>query len=183
MWMTFDRCIARSMMQASMPRFGLERYGFAPRASPRQSDVMIVAGTLTNKMKPALRKVYDQMPEPRCMISMGSCAVAAAITITATASFLNLRPRRAGRHLCARLSADHRGARLRRAAASKDSPDGDDRAMSEAWNCLVRTSLARAPGACWTAVAFGELTIVARAASVIETLTFLRDGLACRFTS
>ena len=52
----------------------LERFGAAPRASPRQSDVMIVAGTLTNKMAPALRKVYDQMPEPRYVISMGSCA-------------------------------------------------------------------------------------------------------------
>ena len=45
-----------------------------PRASPRQSDVMIVAGTLCNKMAPAFRKVYDQMPEPRYVISMGSCA-------------------------------------------------------------------------------------------------------------
>lgn len=50
------------------------RYGVVFRASPRQSDVMIVAGTLTNKMAPALRKVYDQMPEPRWVISMGSCA-------------------------------------------------------------------------------------------------------------
>ncbi len=61
-------------MQAAMPRYDVERFGFAPRASPRQSDVMIVAGTLTNKMAPALRKVYDQMPEPRYVISMGSCA-------------------------------------------------------------------------------------------------------------
>lgn len=52
----------------------MDRYGIVFRASPRQSDVMIVAGTLTNKMAPALRKVYDQMPEPRWVISMGSCA-------------------------------------------------------------------------------------------------------------
>jgi NADH-quinone oxidoreductase subunit B len=75
MWMTFGlACCAVEMMQASMPRYDVERFGFAPRASPRQSDVMIVAGTLTNKMAPALRKVYDQMPEPRYVISMGSCA-------------------------------------------------------------------------------------------------------------
>ena len=75
MWMTFGlACCAVEMMHASMPRYDLERYGFAPRASPRQSDVMIVAGTLCNKMAPALRKVYDQMPEPRYVISMGSCA-------------------------------------------------------------------------------------------------------------
>src|ERR1700759_2069441 len=75
MWMTFGlACCAVEMMQASMPPWDLERFGFAPRASPRKSDVMIVAGTLTNKMAPALRKVYDQMPEPRYVISMGSCA-------------------------------------------------------------------------------------------------------------
>ena len=73
--MTFGlACCAVEMMQASMPRYDMERFGAAPRASPRQSDVMIVAGTLTNKMAPALRKVYDQMPEPRYVISMGSCA-------------------------------------------------------------------------------------------------------------
>jgi NADH-quinone oxidoreductase subunit B len=75
MWMTFGlACCAVEMMQASMPRYDLERFGFAPRGSPRQSDVMIVAGTLCNKMAPALRKVYDQMPDPRYVISMGSCA-------------------------------------------------------------------------------------------------------------
>ena len=75
MWMTFGlACCAVEMMQASMPRYDLERFGVAPRASPRQSDVMIVAGTLTNKMAPALRKVFDQMPNPRYVISMGSCA-------------------------------------------------------------------------------------------------------------
>src|SRR6056297_1449373 len=74
-WMTFGlACCAVEMMHTAMPRYDVERFGFAPRASPRQSDVMIVAGTLTNKMAPALRKVYDQMPEPRYVISMGSCA-------------------------------------------------------------------------------------------------------------
>jgi NADH-quinone oxidoreductase subunit B len=74
MWMTFGLacCAVEGLMQASGPRYDLERFGVAPRASPRQSDVMIVAGTLTNKMAPALRKVYDQMP--RWVISMGSCA-------------------------------------------------------------------------------------------------------------
>ena len=75
MWMTFGlACCAIEMMQASMPRYDMERFGMAPRASPRQSDMMIVAGTLTNKMAPALRKVYDQMPNPRYVVSMGSCA-------------------------------------------------------------------------------------------------------------
>ena len=75
MWMTFGlACCAIEMMQASMPRYDMERFGMAPRASPRQSDLMIVAGTLTNKMAPALRKVYDQMPNPRYVLSMGSCA-------------------------------------------------------------------------------------------------------------
>jgi NADH-quinone oxidoreductase subunit B len=75
MWMQFGlACCAVEMMQVAMPRYDVERFGFAPRASPRQSDVMIVAGTLVNKMAPALRKVYDQMPEPRYVISMGSCA-------------------------------------------------------------------------------------------------------------
>lgn len=75
MWMQFGlACCAIEMMQMAMPRYDAERFGLAPRSSPRQSDVMIVAGTVCNKMAPALRKVYDQMPEPRYVISMGSCA-------------------------------------------------------------------------------------------------------------
>lgn len=73
--MTFGlACCAVEMIHAYMPRYDLDRFGIVPRPSPRQSDVMIVAGTLTNKMAPALRKVYDQMAEPRWVISMGSCA-------------------------------------------------------------------------------------------------------------
>lgn len=73
--MTFGlACCAVEMMHLSAPRYDQDRLGIIFRASPRQSDVMIVAGTLTNKMAPALRQVYDQMPEPRWVISMGSCA-------------------------------------------------------------------------------------------------------------
>lgn len=64
--MTFGlACCAVEMMHLSTPRYDQDRLGIIFRASPRQSDVMIVAGTLTNKMAPALRQVYDQMPDPR----------------------------------------------------------------------------------------------------------------------
>ena len=76
MWpMSFGlACCAIEMIHTGCSRYDLDRFGIVFIPSPRQSDVMIVAGTLTNKMAPALRKVYDQMAEPRWVISMGSCA-------------------------------------------------------------------------------------------------------------
>ncbi len=73
--MTFGlACCAIEMMAAGASRYDFDRFGVIFRATPRQSDVMIVAGTVTVKMAPVLRKVYDQMPEPRWVISMGTCA-------------------------------------------------------------------------------------------------------------
>jgi len=74
MWMTFGlACCAIEMMQMAMPRYDAEQFGFAPRASPRQSDIISWPARCATRW-PALRKVYDQMPEPRYMISTGSCA-------------------------------------------------------------------------------------------------------------
>ncbi len=76
MWpVTFGlACCAVEMMHTGAARYDLEQFGIMFRGSPRQADVMIVAGTLVNKMAPVLRKVYDQMTEPKWVISMGSCA-------------------------------------------------------------------------------------------------------------
>jgi NADH-quinone oxidoreductase B subunit len=67
-------CCAIEMMAAYASNYDLERFGIFPRPSPRQSDVMIVAGTVTFKMADRIRRLYEQMPEPRYVISMGSCS-------------------------------------------------------------------------------------------------------------
>lgn len=74
-YLTFGlACCAVEMMQAATSRYDMDRFGMMPRASPRQADLLIVSGTLTNKMAPVLRKIYDQMAEPRYVVSVGSCA-------------------------------------------------------------------------------------------------------------
>lgn len=73
--MTFGlACCAVEMMHTAVSRYDMDKFGLIFRASPRQSDVMIVAGTVTNKMAPAVRRLYDQMPTSKWVVSMGSCA-------------------------------------------------------------------------------------------------------------
>ena len=67
-------CCAIELMQTGGPRADLDRFGAVPRATPRQSDLMIVAGTLTYKMAKRTKLLYDQMPDPKYVISMGSCS-------------------------------------------------------------------------------------------------------------
>ncbi len=67
-------CCAIEMIHAAMSRYDLDRFGILLRASPRHSDLIIVAGTLTNKMAPIIRRLYEQIPDPKWVVSMGSCS-------------------------------------------------------------------------------------------------------------
>jgi hypothetical protein len=127
-WMTFGlACCAVEMIHVNMPRYDMERFGVAPRASPRQSDVMIVAGTLCNKMAPALRKVYDQMSRAEVRHLDGQLRQWRRLLPLQLFRGARLRPHRAGGHLRPRLPADGRGAALwRDAVAAQDPPRRDD---------------------------------------------------------
>lgn len=72
-------CCAIEMISAGCARYDLDRFGVVFRPSPRQSDVMIIAGTVTKKMAPIVRRLYDQMPEPRYVIAMGTCAISGGV--------------------------------------------------------------------------------------------------------
>ena len=124
MWMQFGlACCAIEMMQMAMPRYDVERFGFAPRSSPRQCDVMIIAGTLVNKMAPAHRTKYTiRCPSRAIVISMGSCANGGGLLSLLLFGGAGLRSDCSSRHLRARLPADGRGTALRCAIATEEDP-------------------------------------------------------------
>nr|QIB71976.1 NADH dehydrogenase subunit 10 [Gruberia lanceolata] len=67
-------CCAIEMMNSALSRYDLDKLGMIFRATPRQADIMIIAGTVTNKMTPVVRRLYEQIPTPKWVVSMGSCA-------------------------------------------------------------------------------------------------------------
>jgi NADH-quinone oxidoreductase B subunit len=72
-------CCAMELIAASFSKFDFDRHGTFPRPDPRHVDVMIVAGTVTRKMQPAVKRLYDQMPDPKWVIAMGECAISGGI--------------------------------------------------------------------------------------------------------
>lgn len=72
-------CCAMELIAASFNKFDFDRHGTFPRPDPRHVDVMVVAGTITRKMMPAVRRLYEQMPDPKWVIAMGNCAVSGGI--------------------------------------------------------------------------------------------------------
>ncbi|KAL2543593.1 NADH dehydrogenase [ubiquinone] iron-sulfur protein 7 [Forsythia ovata] len=164
--MTFGlACCAVEMMHTGAARYDLDRFGIIFRPSPRQSDCMIVAGTLTNKMAPALRKVYDQMPEPRWVISMGSCANGGGYYHYSVFCCPRLRQDRPSRYICSWLPTYCGGSSL------WTSPAAEEDQQAQGFPPLVDQMK--------TVTAFGCIFVgnklsydgLALAASIIQTIT------------
>ena len=120
-------CCAIEMMATGGPRYDIARFGMEVfRASPRQADLMIVAGRVSQKMAPVLRQIYDQMPNPKWVLAMGVCASSGGM-------FQQLRgrarcgPRGARRHVSARLSSAARNADRRDLEDPRSDPGHETR--------------------------------------------------------
>ena len=116
-------CCAIEMMTYGAPRFDAGRWGQEVfRASPRQADLMIISGRVSQKMAPVLRQVYDQMPNPKWVMAMGVCA-SLGRHVQQLRDRPGRRPHRPGRHLRARLPAAARHADRRHVQAAQADRD------------------------------------------------------------
>ena len=166
-------CCAIEMMAMSCGRYDIARFGAEVfRGSPRQSDLMIVAGRLSRKMAPVLRRIYDQMPEPKWVISMGACASCGGVfdNYAIVQGVDQVVP---DRRLRARLPAAARVAHLRhRPAAAQDRQAADERVSRRPWTLpfldVLRTAV---PGASFEAAASVDMpTIVVDREHVVDVV-------------
>ena len=139
-------CCAMELIAASFSKFDFDRLGTFPRPDPRHTDVMILAGTITEKMKPAVQRLYDQMPDPKWVIAMGNCTVSGGIfyydtysVVRGADTFLPVDVYIAGLPAAARVAAGRRrpAARARR-RRSRIAPGQAPRAHADAAAVLVQ---------------------------------------------